>query len=247
MDILPAIDLKGGRCVRLTQGAFDRVETYSEDPVKYALRWQREGATRLHLVDLDGARVGMPQAANVDVVRQIVRRISIPVELGGGIRSAEIVEQMLRIGVERVVLGTTLAQNTPMAESILLQYGERIVVGIDAKNGRVAVSGWLEQTDESATAFARRMVQLGARRIIFTDVARDGTLAGPNVDALCEILAAVDIPVIASGGIGSLDHVEAVASIAAPNLEGLIVGKALYAGAVRLPEAIAATRRESRA
>lgn len=243
MEILPAIDLKNGRCVRLTQGAFDRVETYSEDPVKYALRWQREGATRLHVVDLDGARVGSPQLANIEAVRQIVRRVSIPVQLGGGIRSAEIVERMLRIGVERVIMGTTLALDTQAAESILLQYGERVVVGIDAKNGLVAVSGWLDHTDESATAFARRMVRLGARRIIFTEVSRDGTLAGPNIEALREMLAAVPIPVIASGGIGSLEHIEAVAAIGAPNLEGLIVGKALYAGAVSLPDAIAATQR----
>ncbi len=240
MEILPAIDLKGGRCVRLTQGAFDRVETYSEDPVKYALRWEREGATRLHLVDLDGARMGTPQPANIEVVRQIVRRIKIPVELGGGIRSAEIVERMLRIGVERVILGTTLAQNADLAADILRQYGERVVVGIDAKNGLVAVSGWMDHTDESATAFAKRMVKLGARRIIFTDVAMDGTLAGPNIPALSQMVSAVDIPVIASGGIGTLDHVKAVASVKADNLEGLIVGKALYAGSITLPDAIAA-------
>lgn len=238
MEVIPAIDIKGGKCVRLRQGEFTQVETYTDDPVKYALRWQQEGAKRLHVVDLDGARVGMPQ--NVDVIRQIVRRVSIPVQLGGGIRNAEVIERMLNVGVTRVILGTSIAQNDDLARSALMMYGEKVIVGIDAKDGFVAISGWAERTNESAVAFAKRMVGFGARRIIFTDIGRDGMLTGPNLPALREMLSAVDIPIIASGGVGNLDHIRSLAAVGAVNLEGAIVGKALYAGAVSLPEAIAA-------
>lgn len=236
MQIIPAIDIKGGKCVRLRQGEFTQVETYSEDPVKFALRWQQEGATRLHVVDLDGARMGSPQ--NMDVIRQIVRRVTIPVQLGGGIRNAEVAGRMLNIGVDRVILGTSVAQNDQLAQGAFMQFGDKVIVGIDAKDGFVAVSGWQERLNESAVAFARRIVALGARRIIFTDIARDGMLNGPNIPALKEILAAVSVPVIASGGIGSTDHIRALKAVSSPNLEGVIVGKALYTGSVSLPEAI---------
>lgn len=240
MQILPAIDLKGGKCVRLRQGEFTQVETYTEDPVKYALRWKQEGATRLHIVDLDGARIGMPQNHNLDVVRQILRRVQIPVQLGGGIRNAEVVERMLRIGVDRVILGTSVAQNDALARSVLMQYGDKIIIGIDAKDGFVAVSGWQERLNESAVMFAKRIVGLGAKRIIFTDISRDGMLGGVNLAAVQEMLNAVPVPVIASGGVGSLDDIRALAALNAPNLEGVIIGKALYAGTVSLAEAISA-------
>lgn len=241
MEIIPAIDLKGGRCVRLSQGQFTQVQTYTEDPLKYAQRWKQEGGKRLHIVDLDGARIGVPQAHNLDAIRTIVRRVGLPVEFGGGVRTTEVVERMLRIGVERVVLGTTAAQNDELTRSLLTVYGDRIVIGIDAKDGFVSVSGWQERLDESAVAFAKRVVDMGAKRIIFTDIARDGMLTGPNLDALREMLEAVPIPVVASGGVSSVDDIRALASLKAPNLEGVIVGKALYAGAVSLPDAIAAT------
>jgi phosphoribosylformimino-5-aminoimidazole carboxamide ribotide isomerase len=241
MQVIPAIDLKNGKCVRLRQGEFTQVETYTEDPVKYALRWQQEGAARLHVVDLDGARIGAPQPQNLDVLRQIVRRVSIPVQLGGGIRSAEIVERMLRIGVDRVILGTSAAQNEELARGVLMQHGDRIIIGIDAKDGLVAISGWQERLNESAVAFARRIASAGAKRIIFTDIGRDGMLGGVNLAALQEILNAVAVPVIASGGVGTPDDIRALAALGKtmPNLEGVIVGKALYAGTVQLPEAIA--------
>ena len=238
MEVIPAIDIKGGKCVRLRQGEFTQVETYSEDPVKFALRWQQEGAKRLHIVDLDGARVGMPQ--NLDAVRQILRRVTIPIQLGGGIRNAEVIERVLNIGVSRVILGTSVAQNDDVARSALMMYGDKVIVGIDARDGFVAISGWMERTNESAVAFAKRMVGFGARRIIFTDIARDGMLNGPNVAALQDMLASVPIPVIASGGVGNIDHIRSLAQLGASNLEGVIVGKALYTGAVALPEAIGA-------
>ncbi len=238
MQVIPAIDIKGGKCVRLRQGEFTQVETYSEDPVKYALRWAQEGAQRLHVVDLDGARVGMPQ--NTDVVRQIVRRAGIPVQLGGGIRSTEIIERMFNVGVDRVILGTSAAQDEQVVRGALMMYGERVTIGVDAKDGFVAVSGWQERLNETAVAFARRMAALGARRIIFTDVGRDGMLEGPNIAALQEMLTAAPVGVIASGGVGSVEDIRALAALRAPNLEGVIVGKALYAGRLSVSEAIAA-------
>jgi phosphoribosylformimino-5-aminoimidazole carboxamide ribotide isomerase len=242
MEIIPAIDLKGGKCVRLTQGVFSEVETYSEDPVKYALRWQQEGATRLHMVDLDGARIGTPQTQNLEVIRQILRKLTIPVQLGGGIRSAEIVERMLRLGIDRVILGTSVAQNDTLAQDVIMQYGDKVVIGIDAKDGFVAVSGWQERLNESAVAFARRIVGMGAKRIIFTDISRDGMLGGVNTTALAEMLAAVPVPVIASGGVGTVEDIRALAAMKSATLEGVIVGKALYADKVSLPEAIVAGR-----
>src|ERR1041385_2675655 len=238
MQIIPAIDIKGGKCVRLRQGEFTQVETYSEDPVKFALRWQQEGAARLHVVDLDGARMGSPQ--NMDVIRQIVRRVTIPVQLGGGIRNAEVAGRMLNIGIDRVILGTSVAQSDQTAQGAFMQFGDKIIVGIDAKEGFVAVSGWQERLNESAVAFAKRIVALGARRIIFTDIGRDGMLNGPNIAALKEMLSAVAVPVIASGGVGNIEHVRALKAVAAPNLEGAIVGKALYTGNVSLSDAILA-------
>jgi len=225
--------------VRLRQGEFTQVETYTEDPVKYAQRWEQEGAKRLHIVDLDGARTGMPQ--NMEAIRQIMRRVSIPVQLGGGIRTAEVVERMLRIGVDRVILGTSAAQDDNMTQGALMQFGDKIIIGIDAKDGFVAVQGWQERTGESAVTFAKRVASMGARRIIFTDIARDGMLNGPNVAALQEMLAAVSIPVIASGGIGSIEDVRSLAALGSPNLEGAIIGKALYAGRITVRDAIAAT------
>lgn len=239
MQVIPAIDLKGGKCVRLTQGQYTQMEIYTEDPVKYALRWQQEGATRLHIVDLDGAKAGMPQPANIDVVRQILRKVQIPIQLGGGIRNEVVADRMLRIGVDRVILGTSAAQNDQIAQGAIDQFGEKVVIGIDAKDGFVAVSGWQERLDESAVSFARRIVKMGARRIIFTDIARDGMLQGVNTAALQEMLNAVGVPIIASGGVGSVDDIRTLKMITSPNLEGVIVGKALYAGTVKLPEAIA--------
>lgn len=241
MEIIPAIDLKNGRCVRLTQGEFNQVETYSEDPVKFAMRWESEGAKRLHLVDLDGARVGVPQPNNLDIVRQIIRKVNIPVQFGGGVRSTEIAERMFRIGVDRVIVGTSVAQNDDIAKGLFMLYGQKAVVGIDAKNGNVAISGWVERLDESAVSFARRMANMGAGRIIFTDIGRDGMLNGPNIQALREILAAVSVPVIASGGVGKLEDIRSLTQVSASNLEGVIVGKALYANKLTLKDAIDAT------
>lgn len=243
MIIFPAIDIKGGKCVRLSQGQFEQVTTYSEDPVKVAKRWKAEGAQWLHIVDLDGARMGSPSTQNLDILRQILRQVGLPVQFGGGVRNAEIVERMLRIGVTRVVAGTAVASDAKLAESLFMLYGDKVAVGVDARDGLVAIQGWQEHTGESAVAFVQRMARLGAKRFIFTDIARDGMLQGVNMVALAQVAAAVpEVPVIASGGVATLSDVDALNHLratTAPNVDGVIVGKALYAGTVTLPDLLA--------
>ncbi len=243
MILFPAIDIKGGKCVRLSQGDFAQVTTYSDDPVKVAKRWKAEGAQWLHIVDLDGARMGMPNTANLEVVRQIVRQVGLPIQFGGGARDAAIVERLLNIGVTRVVVGTALARDPALAEGLFTAYGEKVVVGVDAKEGFVAIQGWLEALGEQATAFVARMAKLGAKRFIFTDIARDGMLQGVNLISLAQVAGSVpELPVIASGGVAGLNDFDALMSMVkhtVPNIEGVIVGRALYANKVALPAALA--------
>ncbi len=242
MKIFPAIDIKDGKCVRLSQGSFQSVTTYSEDPLKVAKRWQAEGAEWLHVVDLDGARTGSPNPVNLQVLRQIIRQTGLPVQFGGGVRSAEVVERMIGIGAARVVLGTAVAQNPQLAEGIFTMYGEKAVVGVDARDGMVSIQGWQHTLNEDAAAFVARMAALGAKRFVFTDIARDGMLQGVNTQMLLHIAqAAGSCPLIASGGVSGPDDITALAQLAAermPTLEGVIVGKALYAGALALPDAL---------
>lgn len=232
MEIIPAIDIKGGKCVRLTQGKFEQQHLYSDDPVKIAKRWQTEGATRLHIVDLDAARVGMPQ--NQQIVRDIMRRTGLPIQLGGGIRTSEIAQRMINIGIDRVVLGTAAATD-PLIGALFANLGERAVLGLDATNGMVAIQGWAQATSLPAVEFAKTMAAKGAKRIIFTDIARDGMLNGPNLDAVRGLMQAVKVPVIASGGVASLKDIE---NLKALGVEGVILGKSLYEGTIYLPDAI---------
>lgn len=236
MEIIPAIDIISGRCVRLVQGKFDQETVFSDSPVEIAKQWESQGAKRLHVVDLDGARTGHPQ--NLKVLRSIVQTISIPVQVGGGIRTIETARRVLKTGVERVIIGTSAALDSDAAREMFAQLGEQAVLGIDALNGYVAVRGWQARTEERAIDFARRMQAVGAKRIIFTDISRDGMLSGVNVHAVERIINAVELPVIASGGVGSLDDIKRLAPLASKGLEGVILGKALYTGAVSLPEAI---------
>ncbi len=241
MIIFPAIDLKDGKCVRLSQGKFDSVTTYSEDPLKIARRFKEDGAQWLHVVDLDGARMGSPQAVNLQVVRHIVRQVGLPVQFGGGVRSGEVVERMLNVGVSRVVVGTAVAQNDQLAQGLFTLYGDKVAVGVDAKEGLVAIHGWQQTTGEPAGAFVTKMAALGARRFIFTDVARDGMLQGVNQVALADIArCAGNLPVIASGGVAGPDDITTLKALAdkSANIEGVIVGKALYAGALTLRNAL---------
>ncbi|ACL26425.1 1-(5-phosphoribosyl)-5-[(5-phosphoribosylamino)methylideneamino]imidazole-4-carboxamide isomerase [Chloroflexus aggregans] len=234
MEIIPAIDIKDGRCVRLYQGDFAQMTVYADDPVAVARRWQAQGATRIHVVDLDGARTGRPQ--NVDAVLAITQTVQIPVQLGGGLRREEDVAAALALGVERVIIGTAAIVETELVARLLERFGERIIIGIDARNGMVATDGWTVTSTIAATDLAGQMAALGARRFIYTDISRDGALSGPNFTALAELVKPDGPAIIASGGIANLDHIRQLAQI---GVEGVIIGKALYTGAIYLPEAIA--------
>ncbi|MFW6730509.1 MAG: 1-(5-phosphoribosyl)-5-[(5-phosphoribosylamino)methylideneamino]imidazole-4-carboxamide isomerase [Synechococcus sp.] len=238
MEIIPAIDLLDGQCVRLHQGDYDRVTRFADDPVQQALEWQRQGATRLHLVDLDGARSG--EAANDGAVRAITAALAIPVQLGGGVRSRDRAEDLLACGLDRVILGTVAVEQPALVRELAAAHPGRIVVGIDARDGRVATRGWREESSVEATALAASLADSGIAAIISTDIATDGTLAGPNLDALRAMATAAAVPVIASGGIGDLADVLSLLALEPLGVEGVIIGRALYDGRLDLAEAIAA-------
>ena len=237
MQLIPAVDIKGGRCVRLYMGDKDR-ETVYGDPVEMALRWQELGARRLHLVDLDGAFQGKP--VNLEIIRQICSRLSIPVEVGGGIRSVKTVGALLEVGVEWVILGTVLVEDPSVAQEVVRSFPGRVIAGIDARAGRVAVKGWEEGTSMEARDLARWCQDEGFVAIIYTDISRDGTLSGPNLEETARIARGISIPVIASGGVSSLEDILEVARLEPLGVEGVIVGKALYDGRVDLREALKA-------
>jgi phosphoribosylformimino-5-aminoimidazole carboxamide ribotide isomerase len=238
MQIIPAIDLLDGQCVRLHQGDYDQVTRFSDDPVAQALSWQEQGAERLHLVDLDGARSGEP--VNDAAIKAITAALAIPVQLGGGVRSAERAEELLAAGLERVILGTVALEQPELVKQLARTHPGRIVVGIDARDGQVATRGWLETSSIEATALARELSACGIAAIISTDIATDGTLAGPNLDALRAMAAASAVPVIASGGIGTLEHLLSLLPLQSLGVSGVIVGRALYDGRVNLAEALQA-------
>ncbi|MBM5790588.1 MAG: 1-(5-phosphoribosyl)-5-[(5-phosphoribosylamino)methylideneamino]imidazole-4-carboxamide isomerase [Cyanobacteria bacterium M_surface_10_m1_298] len=238
MQIIPAIDLLDGHCVRLHQGDYGQVTRFSDDPVAQALDWQRQGAQRLHLVDLDGAKTGQP--VNDQVVKAITAALSIPVQLGGGVRSAERAEELLRCGLDRVILGTVAIEQPTLVSELAARYPGKVVVGIDAKDGMVATRGWIETSTVKATELAKRFEGTGVAAIISTDIATDGTLAGPNLEALRAMAEASSIPVIASGGIGTLEDILSLLAIAPLGVTGVIVGRALYDGTVDLAEALQA-------
>ncbi|HVS34009.1 MAG TPA: 1-(5-phosphoribosyl)-5-[(5-phosphoribosylamino)methylideneamino]imidazole-4-carboxamide isomerase [Gemmataceae bacterium] len=235
MLILPAIDLRGGQCVRLRQGDYAQETVFGADPPAMARRWVEQGAPWLHLVDLDGAREGRP--INAAAVRAIVRAAGVPCQLGGGLRSDEHVEEALGWGVTRVVIGTRALRDPEWCQRLCRRFAGRVAVGIDARDGRVAVEGWLQDSDRSALDLARQCAGWGAAAIICTDISRDGMMAGPNVEATAELASAISVPVIASGGVTTLDD---VARLAKRRLAGCIIGRALYEGRIDLAAAIAA-------
>ena len=234
-EVIPAIDLKDGRCVRLIQGDFARATVFGHDPVAIARAWAAAGATRVHVVDLDGARDGRP--VQLDVVRAIAGSVAVPVQLGGGLRAADDVDAAFAAGVDRVVLGTAALEDAALLDRSIERYEDRIAVGIDARDGRVAVRGWLDVSDHDALDFARALEARGVRTIITTNIARDGMLVGPDAAGVAEMVRAVPtVDVIASGGVGTLvDLVE----LRRTGARAAIVGKALYTGAVDLAEAVA--------
>lgn len=235
MDVIPAIDLRGGRCVRLTQGDYDRETVFSDDPVETARRWTGQGATRLHVVDLDGAREGRP--VNDAIVRGIITAVDVPVQVAGGVRDLDAIDTWLAAGADRVVLGTAAARDPDMAAEACRRHGERIVVSIDARDGLAAVEGWRESTSQRAADLLRELSELGVRRFVYTDIARDGKLTSPNYDAIAEMVAATDAPVIAAGGVAEVAHLVRLAEL---GVEAAIVGMALYDGRLSLPDALAA-------
>ena len=239
MIILPAIDIKDGRCVRLYQGDYAQVTTYDTDPVQVALRWQEAGATWLHVVDLDGAAQGHP--VNDDLVGLIKKATNLHIEVGGGMRSLDHVERMLDLDVDRIVLGTIAITDRALLEETLARYRASIVVGLDARNGQIAISGWRETSQINAVDLARELSALGVQRFVYTDIARDGALNGPNFTALAEMRQAVSSALIASGGVSSLADLHALAQSGA---EGAIVGKAIYTGDVDLAVALREIERE---
>jgi len=228
MQVIPAVDLKGGKCGRLQQGRAEAETVYSDDPVGAARRWAAEGAPRLHVVDLDGAFQGRP--VHTEIIRQIAAGVPIPIEVGGGLRTDADIEAVLHCGVERVVLGTRVWAELKELARLVKRFGERMVVGIDARDGRVQVRGWTETTEASALDLAREADRIGVRTLIYTDTAKDGMLAGPNVKAVAAICDAVKCEVISSGGISSPAHIRDLARLNRSNLVAVIVGKALYDG-----------------
>jgi phosphoribosylformimino-5-aminoimidazole carboxamide ribotide isomerase len=234
MEVIPAVDIKGGKCVRLYQGDYSRETVFSEDPVAVALNWQAQGAGRLHVVDLDGAAGGEPR--NIDVVEAVVKQVGLPVQLGGGIRDEATVAKLLDIGINRVILGTVAVENSKLVESLCRKYGEAIAVGIDARDGCVATRGWVKGTEIKALELGLQIAAIGARRIIYTDIKRDGTLTEPGFEAIAEMVKGVTLPIIAAGGISALGHLRKLKEL---GVEGAIVGKALYTGDIKLEEALA--------
>ena len=240
MIVIPAIDLKEGRCVRLEQGLMERDTVFNDNPAAQALEWQRQGAELLHIVDLDGAFAGEPK--NRKAIEAIVTAIDIPTQLGGGIRDLATVEAYLSLGVSRVILGTAAQRNPELVKEACARFPGRIVVGIDAKGGMVAVQGWAEVTGITAVDLARKFEGYGVAAIIYTDIARDGMLQGPNLEATRALAEAISIPVIASGGVSTLKDIENLMAIEQYGVTGVITGKAVYTGAIRLTEAIALTK-----
>jgi phosphoribosylformimino-5-aminoimidazole carboxamide ribotide isomerase len=237
-EVVPAIDLKAGRCVRLRQGRADAETVFSDDPVAMARRWQDSRARRLHVVDLDGAFAGRP--SQTELVRAMIAAVRIPVQVGGGLREIAHVEMVLEAGARWAIVGTRAALDPAFLGQVCERFGEQIIVGIDASDGRVAVDGWTRVLDLDAIALARDAAAAGAAAIIYTDIARDGTQNGPNLWSTEAVAKAAGIDVFASGGVGSLDDIRQLATV--PDLAGVIVGRALYSGAVDLGAALAAVR-----
>jgi phosphoribosylformimino-5-aminoimidazole carboxamide ribotide isomerase len=240
MIVIPAIDLKDGRCVRLEQGLMERDTVFCDSPAQQAREWQEQGAELLHIVDLNGAFAGEPK--NRGSIEEIVRTITIPAQLGGGIRDLPTIAAYLELGISRVILGTAAQRNPELVREACRLFPGRIVVGIDAMNGMVAVQGWAEVTGVTAVEMARKFEGFGVSAIIYTDIARDGMLGGPNLDATRELAESVRIPVIASGGVSRLQDIEDLMEIEQSGIVGVITGKAIYTGAIRLTDAIELTK-----
>jgi phosphoribosylformimino-5-aminoimidazole carboxamide ribotide isomerase len=238
MDVIPAIDLLDGKCVRLYQGDYAQSQVFDENPVAVAQQWVEQGATRLHLVDLDGAKAGHP--VNLAAIEAIAQAVSIPVEVGGGLRDYQSVANLLALGVRWAILGTVAVEQPERVSQLCREFPGQIIVGIDARNGKVATRGWLETSEVEAVELAHRMTDAGVAAIIYTDIHRDGTLQGPNREALRDLAEAISTPVIASGGVSSVSDITGLLALEPVGVSGVIVGRALYTGDVSLKEAVRA-------
>lgn len=238
MEVIPAIDLLSGRCVRLYQGDYARSQVFNDNPADVARQWVEQGASLLHIVDLDGAKTG--RVVNRPAIEAIITEVPVPVQVGGGLRDRSSVAQLLDLGVQRVILGTVAVEQPHLVAELCQEFPGQIVVGIDARNGRVATRGWLETSEVLATGLAVQMQEVGAAAIIYTDIHRDGTLTGPNLEALRELTAAVSIPVIASGGVSSITDLLSLLALEPLGVTGVIVGRALYTGDISLIDALSA-------
>jgi phosphoribosylformimino-5-aminoimidazole carboxamide ribotide isomerase len=237
MTFIPAIDLLGGRTVRLDQGDYGKVTAYPDDPAEAAAAFREDGASRIHVVDLDAARSGGD--GNIAVIRRIAAGAGVPVQVGGGVRDEGRIAALLDAGVDRVVVGTLLVKNQPLAVRLAKRYGDRLIAGIDAREGVVRVAGWTEGSTVTAVDLAKTVSLMGFPRLIYTDISRDGMLSGPNIDAIGAVAHAGGIPVTAAGGVGSIEHLKMVASLAAGGVEGVIAGKAIYEGRIDVRTACA--------
>ena len=236
MLIIPAIDLKEGKCVRLQQGLMDKATVYGEDPGAMAKHWESQGAELLHIVDLNGAFAGVPK--NLDAIKAIRAAVKMSIEVGGGIRDLATIETLTSIGIERIILGTAAIENPQFVAEACATFPGRIIVGIDAKDGMVAIKGWAEVTKVKAVDLAQQMQDHGVIAIIYTDIRRDGMLSGPNVEATRDLARALHIPVIASGGVHTMKDIESLLAVRHAGVTGVITGKAIYSGSLDLKEAI---------
>jgi phosphoribosylformimino-5-aminoimidazole carboxamide ribotide isomerase len=236
MLIIPAIDLKEGKCVRLEQGLMDKATVYSDDPATTAKHWEAQGAELLHVVDLDGAFAGVPK--NLNAIKAIRGAVRMPIEVGGGIRDMATIRALVSIGIDRIILGTAAIENPAFVQEACGEFPGRIIVGIDARDGLVAIKGWAEVTKVKAIDLARQMQDRGVIAIIYTDIRRDGMLSGPNIEATKALAEALHIPVIASGGVHTMKDIENLLAVRFSGVSGVITGKAIYSGSLNLKEAI---------
>ena len=232
-EVIPAIDILGGKCVRLKQGRYDAPIVYSNDPVEIAKKWETQGAKRLHVVDLDGARSGTPE--NIGIIKNIIKAIGIPIQVGGGIRMLTVITELINFGADRVILGTTAVKNPNLISNVCEKFGEKIAVAIDAKGRYAAADGWMYVTKKDVLTLAKEAIDLGVQRFIYTDISRDGMMEGPNFDAIHKFASEVNAPVIASGGVSTKEDIVKMKEI---GVEGCIVGKALYEGKIKLEEVV---------
>jgi phosphoribosylformimino-5-aminoimidazole carboxamide ribotide isomerase len=233
MEIIPAVDIRGGKCVRLYQGDYNQETVFDEDPVTAALTWYSQGARWLHIVDLDGAVAGEPQ--NMEMVEEIIKESGLLIELGGGIRQEKVAKKLLRQGVSRIILGTAAIEDRELVKKLCRQFGEAIAVSLDARDGKIAIHGWRKNTVFEVLSLSQEMVDVGVRRFIYTDIKRDGTLTEPNFDMINRLFTETNVPVIVAGGISRLEHLRKLKGL---GVEGAIIGKALYTGDIDLREAI---------